>query len=111
MTRAAARREDLSSDVFRAISDPTRRALLDRLRAKELSVAELAAPFRMTQPAISQHLRVLREADLVRPQRVGRQQVYRLNARPLRQVRDWAAHYERFWERKLGALGKYLDET
>ena len=111
MTRAAARREDLPSDVFRAISDPTRRALLDRLRAKELSVAELAAPFRMTQPAISQHLRILREADLVRPQRVGRQQVYRLNARPLRQVRDWAAHYERFWERKLGALGKYLDET
>lgn len=111
MTRAAARREDPTADVFRAIADPTRRALLDRLRAKELSVAELAAPFRMTQPAISQHLRVLREADLVRPQRVGRQQVYRLNAKPLRQVRDWAAHYERFWEQKLGALGKYLDET
>ena len=111
MTRTAARREDPPSDVFRAIADPTRRALLDRLRAKELSVAELAAPFRMTQPAISQHLRVLREADLVRPQRVGRQQVYRLNAKPLRQVRDWAAHYERFWEHKLGALGKYLDET
>ena len=99
------------ADVFRAIADPTRRALLDRLRAKEMSVAELAAPFRMTQPAISQHLRVLREADLVRPRRVGRQQVYRLNAKPLRHVRDWAAHYERFWERKLGALGKYLNET
>jgi len=108
---AAAKPAEPSADVFRAIADPTRRALLDRLRAKELSVAELAAPFRMTQPAISQHLRVLRDADLVRPRRVGRQQVYRLNARPLRQVRDWAAHYERFWERKLGALGKYLDET
>lgn len=88
-------------DVFRAISDPTRRALLDLLRTRDRSVNELAEPFHMTQPAISQHLRVLRHAGLVRPQQIGRQRVYRLNAKPLRQVRNWAAHYERFWQKKL----------
>ena len=87
-------------DVFRAISDPTRRALLDLLRTTDRSVMELAAPFNMTQPAISQHLRVLREAGLVRPRQVGRQRVYRLNAKPLREVRDWAVRYEKFWAPK-----------
>ena len=96
-------------DVFRAISDPTRRALLDLLRTRDRSVNELAEPFHMSQPAISQHLRVLRHAGLVKPQQVGRRRVYRLNAKPLRQVRDWAALYERFWHKKLAALGEYLD--
>src|SRR5262249_30587136 len=66
-----------SIDVFRAISDPTRRALLDPLRVTDRSVNELAEPFQMTQPAISQHLRVLRLAGLVRPRQVGRQRVYK----------------------------------
>ena len=100
---------DRDFDVFRAISDPTRRALLDLLRTRDRSVTELAEPFHMTQPAISQHLRVLRHAGLVQPQQIGRQRVYRLNAKPLRQVRDWAARYERFWQQKLAALGDYLD--
>jgi DNA-binding transcriptional ArsR family regulator len=80
-------------DVFRAVADPTRRALLDRLRAAEQSVNDLAGPFRMTQPAISQHLRILRHAGLVRVRRMGRQRVYRLDARPLRDVLDWANLY------------------
>lgn len=84
-------------DVFRAIADPTRRALIDLLRTSERSVNELAKPFHMTQPAISQHLRVLRNAGLVKPRQVGRQRVYELNAKPLRAVRDWTARYERFW--------------
>jgi DNA-binding transcriptional ArsR family regulator len=82
-----------SRDVFRAVADPTRRALLDLLRAEEQTVNGLAAPFHMTQPAISQHLRILRHAGLVRAQWVGRQRVYRLDARPLRQVFDWASLY------------------
>lgn len=100
-----------SSDVFRAIADPTRRALLDLLREADRPVTELAARFRMSQPAISQHLRILREAGLVRPKRVGRRQVYRLYSTPLREVRDWTAHYEKFWKRKLHALGEYLDRN
>ena len=92
--------EPPSIDVFRAIADPTRRALLDLLRTSDRSVNELAEPFQMTQPAISQHLRVLRHAGLVRPKQVGRQRVYRLNARPLREVREWAVRYDRFWQTK-----------
>lgn len=87
-------------DVFRAIADPTRRALLDLLRTSDRSVNELAEPFHMTQPAISQHLRVLRHAGLVQPRQVGRQRLYRLNAKPLKEVRNWAAHYERFWAKE-----------
>jgi DNA-binding transcriptional ArsR family regulator len=80
-------------DVFRAVADPTRRALLDRLRAADQSVTDLAGPFRMTQPAISQHLRILRRAGLVRARQVGRRRVYRLDARPLRDVFNWMSLY------------------
>lgn len=104
MTRVAAR-----ADVFRAIADPTRRGLLDLLRDSERSVSELTRPFRMSQPAISQHLRILRQAGLVRGRQAGRQRLYRLDPRPLRRVRDWTAHYERFWDLRLDALGDYLE--
>jgi DNA-binding transcriptional ArsR family regulator len=96
------------SDAFRAIADPTRRAILDLLRHGQRSVSELAEPFRMTQPAVSQHLRVLRDAGLVSQQRLGRRQIYRIVPEPLRHVYGWLAQYERFWHRKLDALGTYL---
>jgi DNA-binding transcriptional ArsR family regulator len=89
-------------DVFRAIADPTRRAMLDRLRAGDLSVSDLAGPFDMTQPAVSQHLRILRDAGLVRAEQVGRQRVYRLNARPLREVLDWASLYRNLFTDPAG---------
>ena len=84
---------DRLSATFAALADPTRRALLDRLRIDEQSVSDLAGPFRMTQPAISQHLRILRDAGLVGARQVGRQRVYRLDARPLRDVFEWANLY------------------
>ena len=82
-----------SADVFRAVADPTRRAILDRLRGADLSVTDLAEPFDMTQPAISQHLRILLDAGLVDAEPIGRQRLYKLNAQPLREVFDWAAPY------------------
>jgi DNA-binding transcriptional ArsR family regulator len=82
-------------DVFRAVSDPTRRALLERLRSGERSVSELARPFRMSQPALSQHLRVLRAAGLVSRRRRGRFLLYRLEAGPLRQIHEWASRLHR----------------
>ena len=85
-----------SADVFRAVADPTRRALLDLLRESDRSVRELRGSFRMTQPAISQHLRVLRRAGLVRARQVGRQRLYQINPKPLREVYDWAAQYKQF---------------
>ncbi len=96
-------------DVFRAVSDETRRGILDALGQGEKPVTELADPFRMSQPAISQHLKVLRQAGLVSERRVGRQRVYRLEAERLKTVYDWVSHYETFWTDKLARLGSYLD--
>jgi DNA-binding transcriptional ArsR family regulator len=96
--------------VFRALADPTRRAILERLRRREHGVGALCEPFDMTQPAISQHLRVLSEAGLVRSRRRGRERIYSLSARPLRQAFDWLAHFESFWNDRLDALGDHLDD-
>jgi DNA-binding transcriptional ArsR family regulator len=95
-------------DVFRAISDPTRRTLLEMLAGQEQAVSALADRFAITQPAISQHLRVLREAGLVRERRLGRRRLYRLHPEPLREAYDWLAQYERFWRGKLAELGEHL---
>ena len=83
----------MAIDVFRAVADPTRRAILDRLRSGDLSVTDLAAPFDMTQPAVSQHLRILLDVGLVEAEQIGRQRLYRLNAQPLRAVFEWSALY------------------
>ena len=99
-----------STDIFAAIADPTRRALLEKLREQEQSVKQLAEPFAMSLPAISQHLRILEKAGLVKQQPLGRQRIYSLNPEPLKQVSDWVANYEQFWQEKLDALGKYLEE-
>lgn len=99
-----------SASVFKAIGDPTRRAILDRLADGEQSVNELVERFDMSQPAVSQHLKVLRAAGLVSPRRVGRQRLYHIEPEPLREVFDWVRHYERFWDDKLNALGRFLDE-
>lgn len=97
-----------ASDVFHAIADDTRRALLDRLSRGEEAATALSEAFRMTQPAVSQHLKVLRHAGLVAERRVGRFRFYRLQPEPLREVADWVAHYEQFWRLKLAALGQLL---
>lgn len=100
-----------NEDSFHAIADPTRRRILVILEQGDRTVSEIADPFQISQPAISQHLRVLREAGLVEPQRVGRHQRYRLNAEALKIVYDWVGHFERFWDKKLKALGDYLGRT
>src|SRR5205085_1272447 len=100
----------LAPDAFRAVADPTRRALLDLLAGAERSVSELVAQFDMTQPAISQHLRVLSDAGLAQVRKAGRQRYYSLRAAPLREVHDWAALYDQFRAERLDRLGHYLDE-
>jgi DNA-binding transcriptional ArsR family regulator len=102
-------RRTSARSVFAAVGDPTRRRVLDLLSRGELPVRQIAAPFSMTRPAISQHLRILLGAGLVVVRRSGRERYYRLHARPLRQVYEWVAHYERFWSKKLKSLGAYLD--
>ena len=85
--------------------------MLELLGAGERTAAELAQPFDMTQPAVSQHLRVLRDAGLVEVRKEGRYRVYSLDSRPLREVFDWAQYFEGFWRKKLSALGRELDRT
>lgn len=97
--------------VLHALADPTRRALLGLLAEAEQPVNALAAPFAMSRPAVSQHLRVLRDAGLVVERRVGRERLYRLDPTPLAEVRDWLRRYDRFWGERLDALGDYLEEA
>lgn len=101
----------MASAVYRAIADPTRRGILDLLRDGERCVVELLEFFSCSQPTLSKHLRVLLQARLVRARKRGRERWYRLDARGLAGVHDWVATYERFWNTRLDALGKVLDET
>jgi DNA-binding transcriptional ArsR family regulator len=105
MTRAKAH-----ADVFRAIADPTRRAILDRLRAGAAPVNVLAEDFEQTRPAISKHLRVLREAALVTEQRSGRERLYQLEPQRLQRVASWVEGYRGFWLGSLENLKRYLED-
>jgi DNA-binding transcriptional ArsR family regulator len=99
------------SDVYAAIADPTRRALLLRLAEEgEKNVSELVEPFSISQPAVSKHLRILREAGLVRSRTAGRLRLYAIEARKLQQVYDWVAQFEKYWDERLDRLGDYLDK-
>ena len=100
----------MNTDVFRAISDPTRRAILDRLTGGEHAAGTLAAGFPVTPGAVSQHLKVLRDAGLVRVRRDGRARLYTLAPDRLREVHDWVEHYRAFWEHSFDTLGELLDE-
>jgi DNA-binding transcriptional ArsR family regulator len=94
--------------TFAALSDPTRRAILTRLAEGDASVSELAAPFAMSLPAISKHLRVLEQAGLVERTKDGRVHHLRLVAQPLHDAAAWIAHYQHFWEQQLEVLADYL---
>ena len=98
-------------DVFAAVASPTRRALLALLTAGETPATELAGQFDLTQPAISQQLRILREVGLVAERRVGRQRLYHLNPGPLRELADWVRQYEMFWVDRLDRLGAHVDRA
>jgi DNA-binding transcriptional ArsR family regulator len=99
------------SDVFHAIAHPARRAILLTLKDGERAAGELAEPFHMSFPAISQHLRVLEDARLVAARRDGRQRLYRLHPKPLRDVVAWVDEFAVFFNKRLDALGDYLDRT
>src|SRR5678815_2229463 len=96
--------------VFAALADPTRRAILSRLASGEASVAELAEPFEMTQPAISKHLKVLESAGLISRGRDAQRRPSRLEAAPLAEATDWLANYREFWEGNFRNLDAVLDE-
>lgn len=99
---------DHLSATFSALADPTRRAILSRLAAGEASVKELAAPFAMSQPAISKHLRVLEGAGLIEQGRRAQWRPRRLRAMPLREVAEWVGQYRPHWEERFERLDAFL---
>jgi DNA-binding transcriptional ArsR family regulator len=101
---------DPLSATFSALADPTRRAILARLARGEATVGELAAPFSISQPAVSKHLKVLEQAGLVTRGRAAQSRPCRLNAARLREVSQWLETYRRFWEESFDRLDAYLAE-
>jgi DNA-binding transcriptional ArsR family regulator len=96
--------------VFRAVADPTRRAILARLSLGETSVTELAEPFRMSLPAVSKHLKVLERAGLIARGREAQWRPCRLDPEGLKSVDGWLEHYRRFFDESLDRLDDYLRE-
>lgn len=96
--------------TFAALADPTRRAILSRLASGAASVTELAAPFEMSLPAVSKHLKVLQRAGLISRGRDAQRRPCTLEAVPLKEVADWVAHYQRFWAQSFDRLDAYLHQ-
>src|SRR2546421_11700184 len=99
---------DVLSVTFAALADPTRRAILARLAAGQATVKELSAPFAMSGPAVSKHLRVLERAGLIARGRAAQWRPCRLEAAPLKEVAEWAEGYRRFWDASFERLDDYL---
>ena len=97
--------------TFAALADPTRRAILARLAGGPASVTELAAPFKMSLPAVSKHLKVLERAGLIGRGRDAQWRPCSLNAAPLKDVADWVGSYREFWDESFDRLGEYLREV
>lgn len=103
-----ARHTDPLSVVFAALADPTRRDILSRLSKGERSVTELAAPFEMSLPAISKHLKVLERSGLITRGRDAQWRPCRLEAGPMKEAFDWLEHYRQFWSESFDRLDDYL---
>ena len=97
--------------VFKAIADPTRREILGLLRGGRYSVGQIARNFRISRPAVSKHLRLLRRAGLVVTRKTGAANICELNGKPLRAVNDWLQNYEAFWDDSLRNLKHYVEEN
>jgi DNA-binding transcriptional ArsR family regulator len=104
-------KEPIEAGPYAAIAHPVRRRILDLLVEDDMPVHALARQFEMSRPAVSQHLKVLLDSGLVSEQRHGRERRYRLAPDGLRTVRDWIAHYERFWDDRFERLRHHLDAT
>jgi DNA-binding transcriptional ArsR family regulator len=101
---------DPLSTLFAALADPTRRAILARLSLGEASVKELAAPFAISPPAVTKHLKVLQRAGLITQGRKAQWRPCRIQAAPLKDIADWLEDYRRFWDQRFARLDDYLVE-
>ncbi len=99
-----------SQPVFRALADPTRRAILEMLADEPQPISKIAARFDVTRPAVAKHLRILKEGGLIEVNQKGRERINRLRPETLKQVTDWIAHFDKFWDDKLENLKKAIEE-
>lgn len=93
-----------STDVFHAVAEPHRRAILDLLASRERPVTDVVNALRLAQPSVSKHLKVLREVGLVEVRRDGRRMLYRTNAHAIRPIHNWAGAFERYWKQQLDRI-------
>jgi DNA-binding transcriptional ArsR family regulator len=105
MARAAT-----TTDAFNAVAEPRRREILDALADGERPVGDLVELLGLAQPQVSKHLRVLREVGLVDVRDEGRQRLYRIDGRPLREIHDWVSQYERMWNERFELIDTVLEE-
>ena len=103
-------RQASNSDVFQAIACPTRRSLLELLGERERPVSDLVEALNISQPSVSEQLRVLRETGLVDVERIGRRRIYRLRPAGFRPLIDWMTEFSRFWDVKLDSLASFLEQ-
>ena len=100
----------MPADALAALAEPSRRRIVDRLGTSERSVGELVEALGMSQPAVSKHLKVLREAGLVSCRTAAQRRIYRIDPAPLRELDEWLEPYRRLWTRHLDALERHLDD-
>jgi DNA-binding transcriptional ArsR family regulator len=101
----------INETVFSALANPVRRQVVMLLLSKERSAGSIAEAFNISRSAVSEHLSILRQAQLVQETRAGRERIYSLNAEPLVALRDWLAPYEDYWKARLADLARDLEET
>ncbi|MFO7168429.1 MAG: metalloregulator ArsR/SmtB family transcription factor [Chloroflexota bacterium] len=101
--------DDAENKIFQALADPSRRAIFEALTQGEAAVKDLTARFDISQPAVSQHLAVLKDAGLVSSRREGRRVYYRVEPRGMKPLIDWIAHYRAFWTERVGRLEQLLE--
>ena len=104
------RPHDPGQPVFRALADPTRRAIVSMLAMRERTVGEIAASFEITRPAVAKHLAILKEGDIIRVRTNGRERINTLNPAALKRAADWLNYFDHFWDEKLANLKKAVEK-
>ncbi len=102
--------DDNAQPVFRALADPTRRAIISMLSEGARPIAEIAAEFEMTRPAVAKHLAILREGDLITVEPRGRERINRLNPRGLKTAAQWISLFDQFWDERLAKLKQVVED-
>ncbi|WP_018997196.1 ArsR/SmtB family transcription factor [Hirschia maritima] len=102
---------DPHQHIFRALADPTRRAILSMLSQGERPIGEIASEFEMTRPAVAKHLKILKEGDLISITEAGRERIHSLNPTPLKSASDWLNFFDQFWDDKLTQLKTQVEQS